>query len=77
MLDHRINRIHERELRLAYKDHSSTYKHLLQLDNSVTIHVRNLQTLTIEMYKIVDGIEHRTLYAVYYLLMIGNKRPTV
>ena len=56
ILNHRINRIHERALRIAYKDHSSTFEHLLELDNSVTVHVRNLQMLATEMYKIVNDI---------------------
>ena len=41
---------------LAYKDHSSTFEQLLELDNSVTIHIRNLQILATEMFKIVNGI---------------------
>ena len=55
-LNHRINRIHERALRLSYNDYTSTFEHLLELDNSVTIHVRNLQMLSIEIYKIVNGL---------------------
>ena len=56
MLDHHINGIHERALRIAYKDHSSTFEQLLELDNSVTIHIRNLQILAAEMFKFVNGI---------------------
>ena len=56
MLDHRINGIHERALRVAYKDHSPTFEQLLELDNSVTIHIRNLQILATEMFKFVNGI---------------------
>ena len=45
-LDNRINRLHERALRLVYKDPSlTTFKQLLQKDNSFTIHHRNLQKL--------------------------------
>ena len=50
-----INRIHERALRLSY-DYTSTFKHLFELDKSITIHVRNLQMISIEMYKIVNGL---------------------
>ena len=55
-LNHRINRIHERALRLAYNDYLSSFEFLLELDKSVTIHTRNLQSLSIEMYKIVNGL---------------------
>ena len=55
-LNNRINRIHERTLRLAYNDHKSSFETLLELDKSVTIHIRNLQLLSIEMYKIINGL---------------------
>ena len=55
-LNHRINRVHERALSLAYNDYLSSFESLLDLDKSVTIHTRNLQLLSIEMYKIVIGL---------------------
>ena len=39
----RINKIHEKALRLLYKDNKLTLNDLLELDNSVTIHQRILQ----------------------------------
>ena len=56
ILNTRINRIHERALRLAYNDHHSSFETLLEFDKPVTIHVRNLQILSIEMYKIINGL---------------------
>ena len=50
-LNNRINRLHERALRLAYKDRKSSFEQLLYLDKSFTIHHRNLQKLAIAMYK--------------------------
>ena len=50
-LNNCINRIQEKALRLTYKDKTSTYQELLRLDNLVTIHHRNLQTLATEMFK--------------------------
>ena len=44
-LNHRINSIHERALRVTYQDYQSTFLQLLQKDNSVTIYQRNLQVL--------------------------------
>ena len=51
-LNNKINKIHERALRITYSDQSSTYKELLSKDNSVSIHHRNLQTLATEMFYI-------------------------
>ena len=40
-LNERINYIHERSLRIVYKDSKSSIKELLAKDNSLTIHQRN------------------------------------
>ena len=50
-LNTKINRLHERALRLVYKDNNMTFQELLNMDKSFTIHERNLQKLAIEMYK--------------------------
>ena len=41
-LNNRINNIHERALRLTYKDNHSSFKELLEKDSSVTVHHKNL-----------------------------------
>ena len=51
-LNNRINRIHERDLRIAYQDHNSTFNELLAKDGSFKIHDRNLQKLLIEIFKV-------------------------
>ena len=50
-LNNKINRIHERALRIAYKDMTSDYDTMLLRDNAVRIHIRNLQLLMTEVYK--------------------------
>ena len=40
-----INRLHERCLRIIYKDMVSTFEHLLEKDSSVSIHTRNLRNV--------------------------------
>ena len=42
-LNNRINKIHERGLRLVYQNKNLPFSELLELDNAVTIHQRNLQ----------------------------------
>ena len=55
-LNNKINRLHERCLRLIYSDRISSYKELLDKDNSVPIHRKNLQKLAIEMFKTYTGM---------------------
>ena len=58
-LNNRINHIHERALRLIYKDYTSSFDELLFKDNSFRIHYRNLQKLATEIFKVKLGIASR------------------
>ena len=51
-----INRIHERALRIAYSDYVSDFNTLLAKDDSVIIHEKNIQALTLEIYKTINGL---------------------
>ena len=51
-----INKIHERSLRISYKDQKTSYHNLLETHNELTIHQRNLQVLMTEIYKIFNGV---------------------
>ena len=51
ILNNKINKLHERALRLVYKNDNATFEELLKIDNSVTVHLKNLQKLATEMYK--------------------------
>ena len=55
-MNNKINRIHERALRLVYLDYTSSFDELLKKDNSVCIHHRNIQLVAIEMYKVLKGL---------------------
>ena len=55
-LNKKINKLHERALRLVYKDKSLNFEQLLEKDKSFTIHERNLQKLAMEMYKVKNGL---------------------
>ena len=55
-LNNKINKIHERALRVVYKDINLSFQDLLDLDNSMTIHHRNIQKLAVEMYKIKNKL---------------------
>ena len=50
-LTNRIDKIHERALRLAYKNETFlSFDYLLKRDRSVSIHQKNLQILATEIY---------------------------
>ena len=55
-LNHRMDHIHERALRIAYNDYEKDFGFLLEQSKSVTIHVRNLQLLMTEIYKTKGGL---------------------
>ena len=51
-INNKINRLHERVLRITYNDFKSSFENLLEKDGTVSIHVKNLQKLATEMFKI-------------------------
>ena len=55
-LNNKINELHERALRLVYKNNTSSFEELLAMDNSYTVHHKNLQKLAIEMYKVQNDL---------------------
>ena len=55
-LNTKINRLHERSLRIVYNDKKSNFNELLVKDSSVCIHHQNLQNLTVEISKVSRGL---------------------
>ena len=64
-INNKINRIHERFLRITYNNKSSFFQDLLDKDNSVTIHHRNIRTLAIETFKALHGLSPPLLNEVF------------
>ena len=64
-LNHRINRLHERALRIVYRDETSSFEELLIKDESFTIHERNIQTLAIELYKVCYGLSPKIMNFIF------------
>ena len=60
-LNNNINSIHERALRITYQDNTSMFQELINKDNSISIHHRNLQVLATEMFKIHRGLSPEIL----------------
>ena len=55
-LNHKINKLHERALRVVYENKDLTFEELLEMDESFTIHEKNLQKLATEMYKVKHNL---------------------
>ena len=55
-LNSKINKLHERALRIVYKNPHLTFQQLLDLDKTHCIHHRNLQKLAVEMYKVSNKL---------------------
>ena len=65
-LTNKTNRLHERCLRMIYNDKQSNFGELLVRDNSVSIHHRNIQHLTIQMYMVANGMSPDIMSDVFH-----------
>ena len=54
--NNRINRLHERSLRIVNNDYESTYEELLSHNNCFSIHHQNVHRLAAEIYKVAKEI---------------------
>ena len=64
-LNNRINRLHEKALRMVYNESNLSFEELLNIDNSFTIHHRNLQKLAIEMFKVKHNLSPIFMKSVF------------
>ena len=64
-LNAKINRLHDRALKIVYKDHSLTYDELLVKDYSFTRHENFLQKLATEMYKINNNLSPTFMKSIF------------
>ena len=53
--NNKMNKLHERALRLVYDDYLSAFEELSEKGNWFTVHYYNIQTLCIELYKVFSG----------------------
>ena len=61
----RINHVHERALRRVYRNNSLCFDQLLQIDKSYNIHHKNIQTLTIELYKVKNNLSNQIMQEIF------------
>ena len=63
-VNNKINHLHERSLRIVYKDNNSSFKELLKKDNSFTVHHRNIQSLAI--------VHHRNIQSLFIIEIFSH-----
>ena len=63
--NNKINRLHERALRIVYDDDVSTFDQLLAMDKSFCIHHQNIQRLLTEIYKALHDISGKSLTELF------------
>ena len=70
----KINRIHERALRLVYQNYTSSFHELLKNDKSLSFHHRNMHQVAIEMYKMKNELSPPFMKEIF--CYIGKGRET-
>ena len=53
IINKKLNRLHERCLRIIYCEEQSSFEELLEKDSSASINERNIQILATEIYKVI------------------------
>ena len=53
--NNKINLLHEKCLRIAYNDNKPSFQELLDKDKGVTIHVKNVRVLPVEIFKVSNN----------------------
>ena len=51
-LNNKINYLNKRCLKIVHNDRKSTYEHVLIRDRSVSVHIKNLQILATQIFKV-------------------------
>ena len=64
-LNNKMNNLHERALRMVYRNDVLTFDELLRIDNSVTVHHRNIHSLAFELYKSKNNLSPDIIKEVF------------
>ena len=69
--------LHFRALKIVDRDNVSTFDELLQKDNSVRVHHRNIQFLAIEMFEVELGIAPSFMNDIFQKRLVSKECPYV
>ena len=68
-MEHRINSIHKRALKLVYQGSPNlTFQELLAKDKSVSVHQKNLQLLATEIFKSKTGMSPELMNDIFHFV---------
>ena len=68
-MEHKVNSIHKRALKLVYEDsYDITFQELLTRDKSVSVHQKNLQLLAIEISKSKNGVSPEFMNDIFHFV---------
>ena len=78
-MNRKINYVHERSLRLVYRDYVSTYTQLLRMDNSLSFHHRNIHNVAIGLFKVKKDLSPSFMKEIFVYDETKDKfnRPNV
>ena len=65
--NNKVNRLHERCLRIIYNDKRSSFNALLEKDGSASIHERNIKILATEMFKVSKNLAPSEMQEIFKL----------
>ena len=64
-INNKINRLHERCLRIIYNDNKSSFQELPDKDKGVTIHIKNVRALAIEMFMVSNNYSNSLISEIF------------
>ena len=67
----RIDHLHDAPPMILYNAYESTFESLLELDNSLSIHHRNIRLLSIELYKVKHNLSNQVMSELFNLRNIN------
>ena len=66
LLNNKIYKLYERALRIVCSEENLAFEQLLERDNSITVHQRNLTKLCIEMFKVKNGLSLQPIQELFF-----------
>ena len=64
-ISNKVNAIHERCLRSVYNDNKLSFQELLDKDKSITMHIKNVRVLAIEMFKVSNNYPNSLMSEIF------------